>query len=234
MPRKIVVILGLVHPYPPGLRERKKVETRAALAAAARRLTVERGFENVTVDEIAAAADVSPRTFNNYFHSKEAAVLAAVTDVILEICSRLEVQPDTDPLWDCLRTAVVSVLSENPPDRTRMAEMKLISHTPALLGHQLATMTQVEARIAAEVGRRTDTAPDRDLFPRLVASAVSAVLRASGIHWHTGDSAKSLAEVVSDAFDQLTRGLPPPGRVRPATPKRPTVRNLVQDPGVRP
>ena len=62
-----------------GLRERKKAETRAALSWAAIRLTVERGFENVKVEDIAAAAGVSPRTFNNYFASKGEAISPATS-----------------------------------------------------------------------------------------------------------------------------------------------------------
>lgn len=59
-----------------GLRERKKEETRAALAWAAIRLIVERGYDKVLVEDIAGAAGVSPRTFNNYFSSKEEAICA--------------------------------------------------------------------------------------------------------------------------------------------------------------
>ena len=59
-----------------GLRERKKLATRQALGTAAMQLAVERGLENVLVEDIAAAADVSPRTFNNYFASKYEAISA--------------------------------------------------------------------------------------------------------------------------------------------------------------
>src|SRR5437870_12413177 len=62
-----------------GVRERKKQATREALRAAALRLALERGPDNVRVDDIAEAAGVSPRTYNNYFSSREQAIVAAVT-----------------------------------------------------------------------------------------------------------------------------------------------------------
>src|SRR2546429_9367764 len=63
----------------PGLRERKKQATRKALRDAALRLALERGPDNVRVDDIAGAAGVSPRTYNNYFSSRDQAIVAAVT-----------------------------------------------------------------------------------------------------------------------------------------------------------
>src|SRR3954469_618171 len=62
-----------------GMRERKKQATREALRAAALRLALERGPDNVRVDDIAEAAGVSPRTYNNYFSSREQAIVPAVT-----------------------------------------------------------------------------------------------------------------------------------------------------------
>ncbi len=64
---------------PAGLRERKKQATRQALREAALRLALERGPDNVRVDDIAEVAGVSPRTYNNYFSSREQAIIAAVT-----------------------------------------------------------------------------------------------------------------------------------------------------------
>src|ERR1700730_17662225 len=71
---------ALVGGQPHGLRARKKLATRQALGAAAMRLAIEHGLENVLVEDIAAAADVSPRTFNNYFASKYEAICALPVD----------------------------------------------------------------------------------------------------------------------------------------------------------
>jgi AcrR family transcriptional regulator len=76
-----------------GLRERKKEQTRQALSWAAVKLSVERGYENVLVEDIAAEAGVSPRTFNNYFASKGEAIAARHVDRIYEVARRLRERP---------------------------------------------------------------------------------------------------------------------------------------------
>src|SRR5215813_10140300 len=76
-----------------GLRQRKRRETRAALNQVAMRLCIQRGWENVTVDDIAAAANVSPRTFRNYFSTKAEAVAAGHLERMLRIADGLRARP---------------------------------------------------------------------------------------------------------------------------------------------
>jgi AcrR family transcriptional regulator len=102
----------------PGLRERKKHQTRRALAAAALRLFGERGYEQTTVADIAAAADVSPRTFFSYFRTKEDVLFA-----------------DTDERIDLLRAAI----SELPAgtalaDGVHRIATRVLASPPGLLG----------------------------------------------------------------------------------------------------
>jgi AcrR family transcriptional regulator len=76
-------MLGSDEPPRPGLRERKKAKTRAAIQEQAMRLFRERGYEATTVEQIAEAAEVSPSTFFRYFPTKEAVVMYDVLDQIL-------------------------------------------------------------------------------------------------------------------------------------------------------
>jgi AcrR family transcriptional regulator len=79
-----------------GLRERKKLRTRATLIEAAADLCLRQGFDNTTVDQIAAAADVSPRTFSRYFPTKDAVIAAIADEMDTYIAAALERQPIDD------------------------------------------------------------------------------------------------------------------------------------------
>src|SRR3954447_18924190 len=94
----------------PGLRERKKLATRAALADAAWRLSATHGVGAVTIDDIAQAADVSPRTFFNYFSSKEEAVLERTAAMAPDRAAGIRNRPAGEPLAEVLCAAVETAL----------------------------------------------------------------------------------------------------------------------------
>ena len=87
------------------LRERKKVATRQALSRAAALLAVERGVEGVTIEAIADAAGVSPRTFHNYFPGKEEAIVAPLTDGAQAVIDALRARPAGEPICRVCRNA---------------------------------------------------------------------------------------------------------------------------------
>src|SRR5215469_14662241 len=89
-----------------GLRERKKVATRHALGVAAMRLAIERGLDNVLVEDIAESAGVSARTFNNYFASKHEAICALGFDRAMRIGAALRERPFSEPIWTAITNAV--------------------------------------------------------------------------------------------------------------------------------
>src|SRR3954453_9333690 len=97
-----------------GLREQKKRATRAALSWATIRLTVERGFDNVLVEDIAAAAGGSPRTFHNYFSNKGEAIVARHLDRCRAVVEELRLRPCAELLWDAITQSVLARLAVDP------------------------------------------------------------------------------------------------------------------------
>src|SRR5215475_9003160 len=108
----------------PGLRERKKHATREAL-----RLAVAKGWEQVRVEDIAAEAGVSTRTFSNYFASKDAAFLATAYDRGERMRAALAARPAEEPLWPAVITAVVHGFADDTVD---LRQARRITRTPTL------------------------------------------------------------------------------------------------------
>ncbi|CAJ1579956.1 TetR family transcriptional regulator [[Mycobacterium] wendilense] len=94
----------------PGLRERKKRRTRATLIDAAVQLCLEQGYDNTTVEQIAAAAEVSPRTFSRYFPTKDAVVLTLLDELVERVVEELARIPFDVPVFEAFRRAHVNVL----------------------------------------------------------------------------------------------------------------------------
>lgn len=194
-----------------GLRERKKADTRAALAGAVLRLAVEKGFEHVTVEEVVGVADVSYRTFFNHFGSKEEALLQPDGADRPRLADRLGDQAPAVPLLAALRAAMHEDLTRIQDDApTWRARFSVIAATPALLPRLVELSATDERALAEAVAARTGTDVDVDLHPVLVAAVVSAAVRAAFLRWHGGD--RPLADVVDEALDAVAAGLPTPTR----------------------
>jgi AcrR family transcriptional regulator len=201
-----------------GLRERKKQETRSALSWAAIRLTVERGFDNVLVEDIAAAAGVSPRTFNNYYSSKGEAIAARHLDRSLKTAESLRDRPAGEPLWSAMTHAVLAQLEPGPevtgqprPDReTWVAGLRLMVQVPALQAEMLRAGAIAEAEIAAAIAERTGTDVDKDMYPRLVAAALTAAVNVAQQQFMHGGGTGDMAALLTEALTRLAAGLPPP------------------------
>ncbi|WP_405062493.1 TetR/AcrR family transcriptional regulator [Kribbella sp. NBC_01505] len=187
-----------------GLRERKKLQTRAALTEAALRLALEKGPENVTVEEIAEAADVSVRTFFNYFPHKEYAILGrnpAHLEAALELIATAPAeQSPLTTMWLIVHDVLRDLLSEG--SLTRRGE--LIMTSPSLLYHLMLSSIDDERQLSAAMTERIGD----PLRARLIVTAAGTACRvAVELHKTTPDSVPG--ELVDQAFQLLAQGIDP-------------------------
>ncbi|ASO18772.1 AcrR family transcriptional regulator [Actinoalloteichus hoggarensis] len=198
----------------PGLRERKKQQTREALSWAALRLAVEKGLDAVLVEDIAAAAGVSPRTFNNYFEGKAEAVVWRHFDRARRMADLLRSRPADEPLWDAVVHAVLAHTGDEQqtPDPEWTAGVSLMVAEPALQGAYLKASAAAERELALAVAERTGGDPDRDMYPSLVSAAIGSAIDVATRRWLRADPPVSQAGLLRAALAEITAGLPEPRR----------------------
>lgn len=204
-----------------GRRERKKRETREALHRAALAAILERGLAGVTVEEIADEADVSVRTFFNYFASKEEAVLGVDPGLPAELRAAVLARPDGEEPLASLRAVLVETAQRMSADPEAWGRrLQAVRNHPELLTAHLAAWSAVERSLVEAVALRTGTDAERDLYPGLVVAAAVGANRVAALHWKGSRSRggqASLSALVGQALDVLARGLRPPPDSAPAT-----------------
>jgi AcrR family transcriptional regulator len=166
---------------PPGLRERKKLQTRQAIAETARRLFAERGFERVTVAEIARAADVSEQTVFNYFPTKEDLVYWRLGDFEERLLAALRDRPFGEPALAAFRRFLLSregLLGrvDEAARRQLTAITRVIAESPALLAREQQILAGYTASLAALLAEETGAAPD-DVQAWVAANAMMGAHR---------------------------------------------------------
>jgi len=193
------------------LRERNKAATRAALTSAAIRLGSERGWDATSVADIAAAAGASRRTFNNYFSSKEDAIVSLGVLRLAEVRELLARRPNDEPLWSAIRVAFRQVFSavEALDDEQRRAVADLVRATPALQAAQVGADVEAERDLAAGIATRVGAAAG-GLYPSLTAAVINRAVRVSYQHWLGTRPPPPFVEVLDSTLSQLAAGLPPP------------------------
>ncbi|MER7766689.1 TetR/AcrR family transcriptional regulator [Kitasatospora sp. NPDC096140] len=196
----------------PGLRERKKAATREALSWAALRLAVEQGLENVRVEDIAAAAGVSPRTYNNYFSSKAEAIVSRHQERVRKAAAALRERPAAEPLWEALTHALLEPFGPvvEQPDPQWTAAVRLLLREPVLQAELWRGGAEAEAGLAAAVAARTGTDAARDLYPKLVAATAMAAVKAANDQYLNADPPVPFQPLFTTALQLLAAGLPDP------------------------
>jgi AcrR family transcriptional regulator len=188
-----------------GIRARKKRETHHALQAAARRLVAERGLDRVTVEEIAGAANVSKRTFFNYFESKEAAVVDAEPGMAADMAAALAARPADEPPLESLRALFIGVLTRYGREWGELTS--LIQANPTLTSRHLASYREFEAVVLEWAARRSGTDPRVDVYPALVSSVLGTATQLTFTRWHPEAEERRLTDIANEVFDLLASGL---------------------------
>ena len=194
-----------------GLRERKKQATRVALHEAALRLVAERGLDAVSIDDIAARADVSPRTFFNYFSSKDDAVIGLDPEASSGQIERFLARPADETPLGALR-AVSRQQADEMSEDTELWPLRLtvIDAHPALLARLAAAFGQSERALAQAIAERTGSRFGADAYPTLLAGVSGVVMRTALHRWYATDFTASLPDLVDEAWASVAAGLPTP------------------------
>jgi AcrR family transcriptional regulator len=155
-----------------GLRERKKQQTRVAIAQAARELFAERGYHATTLPDIAAAADVSTRTIFAYFPSKEDILFSEFEEMKAALARALADRPDGK---DALETMREFIVSSRHAEKSELDERlhRCVESDETLRSHLRARIAQLEEVIAPEIAKDLG-APEDDIRPQIVAASLTA------------------------------------------------------------
>lgn len=199
-----------------GLRERKKQRTRDTLAREALRLYSEQGFAETTIEQVAAAAEVSPRTFFRYFATKEDAVMADHETRLRAIREAFSSTEDLDePISAPVRRALLGMMQRVTGDREEgLARAVLVMTEPSVAARSLELQGSYEDEIARGVAQRLGVDPEADPRPRVVAGAALGALRAAMRAWVRSGGRTDPRSLIEGGLTLLEAGI---GHVRRPT-----------------
>ncbi|MER8220975.1 TetR family transcriptional regulator [Streptomyces sp. NPDC094143] len=207
------------------LRERKKQRTRDALLRAALELFATRGYEETTVDDIAAAVDVSQRTFFRYFAGKEETAFFVPRLAEALVVDAVRARPRDEVPLEALRRAVVEswdtiheAVDELVPIDLHMRVYRVIESTPALLAAHLRRAAELEEQLARIIAEREGLDVDADPRPRIVVALFGGVIRVTERLWSAGDdlTLDGLRELTTAYLDQVGPALAGNWRAEPS------------------
>ncbi len=192
-----------------GARADRKMATHEALQGAALRLVRERGPEAVTVEDICAQAGVSPRTFFNYFASKDEALINWDAEIDAFVTRAVVERPALETPLRAIRTVLGAAVADAMRMDRWQDRLQLVREQPGLIGRFAAVMGSVQRALAAGVAVRTGL-PRTDLYVELTAAASVTAIRTAIHAWTHAPAGTDPADLIDAAFGHLESGLAVP------------------------
>lgn len=184
------------------LRERKKDQTREALARAAIELFQEKGYEATTVAEIARAASVSRRTFFRYFPTKDALLFVDTSDHLERFREMLDAREPDDGIVDPIRRACLAHADEYMRDRDQVvARARIIESSPGLAKQERQQDLLWEQAITEALLATRRRSPIAERRARMLSGAIVGAMRAAIIEWQRLEGSADLVRLTSEALD---------------------------------
>ncbi|MFJ6325583.1 MULTISPECIES: TetR family transcriptional regulator [unclassified Rhizobium] len=190
-----------------GRRERKRRQTRERIETTALKLFLDRGFDTTTIEDITEAADVSKRSFFDYFPSKEDVVAAWQDGFSGELVAAVAAQPADASLVDVIEAAVKAALHAAISDPQHLAIAVLIHDTPALRARDQLKYAKLERKLADALHARCHGGEEERFRLNVLAAAVVSALRIGGERWNATRQDISLEQLARSMFDELWAAL---------------------------
>lgn len=188
------------------LRSRTRRAVQNEIGALALDLFLERGFADVTVDEICARAGISSRSFFRYFATKEDTVLGRLAQAGTRLQAALEARPAAEAPWDALRAAFRVLIAEFAESGVALrATTRLLLETPGLRARQLERQLYWQDLLIPDIARRIGSGPSgtRELRARALVASALACLDAAGVAWATAEDGSRIETFLDAAFDAV-------------------------------
>lgn len=193
----------------PGRRERRAARTRADIEEAALHLFTEHGFEATTVEQVAEAADISPRTFFRYFPSKDAVLFGDFRREMARIREILDSRPRREHPMRSLAVAMLDATARMEPDREQhRMRAELLHALDSSVDYELHLLRQQWTRELAElIAERLDVDAGTDARPNAWSMTLGCCFGSAMHTWLTRTDGTSLRHLLAEVLDETAHGL---------------------------
>jgi len=189
-----------------GRRERKRRETRERIEQAAMALFLEHGFDATTIEDITEAADVSKRSFFDYFPSKEEVVFAWQDSFADRLMAAVAARPAEESSVTAVEAAITAAVIDSI-DESGLALHELIHRTPALKARDQLKYAKLEQKLTEALLLRKGNDPEEQSRMRMLAAIIIGATRVGGELWQQRPPGASLQDFARESFAELWKML---------------------------